>query len=50
MIRSEEKYLIDFNYTIEKVVSSSTFNFMNEWIMLLELMLKDNKSGEIEKI
>ena len=50
MIRSEEKYLIDFNYTVEKVISSSTFNKMNEWIMMLELYLKDNKSGLIEKV
>lgn len=26
LIRSEERYLIDFNYTVEKVISSSTFN------------------------
>ena len=50
MLRSEERYLIDFNYTIEKVISSSTFGKMNEWIMMLELYLKDNKSGEIEKV
>ena len=50
MIRSEEKYLIDFNYTVEKVISSSTFNKMNEWIMMLELYLKDNKTGLIEKV
>ena len=50
MIRAEEKYLIDFNYTVEKVISSSTFNKMNEWIMMLELYLKDNKSGLIEKV
>ena len=50
MIRSEEKYLVDFNYTVEKVISSSTFDKMNEWIVMLELYLKDNKSGLIEKV
>ena len=50
MIRSEEKWLIDYNFTVEKVVSSSSFNKMNEWIVMLELYIKDQKSGLIEKV
>ena len=55
VLRSEESYLIDFNYTVEKIIGSSTLDYVNEWIVILELYLKSRKKGDestgvIEKI
>ena len=49
-IRSQEKYLIDFNVNVEYLVGSSHYDNLEEYIWILELFLKNNKTNKIEKI
>ena len=48
-IRSEQRHLVDFNYTIEKVLSSSAQDVESDWLVLLELFVMNNHSGKIER-
>ena len=49
-IRIQEKYLIDFNVNVEYVMGSSSYDNLEEYICLLELFLKNNKTNKIEKV
>ena len=43
-IRSQEKYLIDFNVNVEYVVGSSSYDNLEEYICIIELFLKNNNT------
>uniref|UniRef100_A0A7S3KS30 Uncharacterized protein n=1 Tax=Euplotes crassus TaxID=5936 RepID=A0A7S3KS30_EUPCR len=47
-IRAQEKYLIDFNVNVEYVFGSGSY--IEEYLCILELFLKNNKTGKIEKV
>ena len=49
-IRTQEKYLIDFNVNVEYVVGSSSYDNLEEYVCILELFLKNNKTNKIEKV
>ena len=49
-IRSQEKYLIDFNINVEYVMGSSHYDNLEEYICILELFLKNNRTNKLEKI
>ena len=49
-IRTQEKYLIDFNINVEYLIGSSKYDKLEEYIWILELFLKNNKTSKIEKI
>mmetsp|Transcript_25474 Transcript_25474/g.28295 ORF Transcript_25474/g.28295 Transcript_25474/m.28295 type:complete len:177 (+) Transcript_25474:33-563(+) len=49
-IRSQEKYLIDFNVNVEYLVGSSAYDHLEEYVCILELFLKNNKTNKIEKV